>query len=385
VTIFWNDFEILQLIDACEQGERGGASSGIDLALTLTRERGVGLVDGDDARLVRELLALRDAGLLTWQVLSDFGRTPIVPHNANDYLNNIREFALTIAGRDRARGQIIYVPTPDQDEDDGRRIRSMTLENIAGIVGEAYSAIEVLQFLADSGVSLEGFSFGDVVGGAPGFAKHALYEMATGTSGHRRELRHFIGAWLDDRLDTSPSDAERDSIERDLARQGWFVKDGRLVIGEPVRRGRGTQAPTPAVDQLHPIVWKAAETRWKAKHLHDAVMAASKVVNAMLQAKLARDDLSEVKLVQAAFSMDPPGLREPRLRFPDVKGEQTRTAVTVGAMNFGVGCFMATRDPLGHLPDDAHQLTEQEAREQLAAWSLLARWIDRATLLQTGD
>jgi hypothetical protein len=92
----------------------------------------------------------------------------------------------------------------------------------------------------------------------PAFAKHALYEMAIGTSGRRRELRHFIGAWLDDQLHTVPSDNERDLIERDLARQGWFVKDGRLVIGEPARRGHGTQAPTPAVEQLHPIVWKAA-------------------------------------------------------------------------------------------------------------------------------
>lgn len=134
--------------------------------------------------------------------------------------------------------------------------------------------------------------------------------------------------------------------------------------------------PLPRI--ARPNVWAAAGTRWKAKHLNDAVMAASKAVNAMLQGKVARDDLSEVKLVQAAFSMDPPAVGERRLRFPAVKGEQTRTAVTVGAMNFGVGCFMAMRDPIGHLTDDQHELTEQEALEQLAAWSLFARWIDRA-------
>jgi hypothetical protein len=190
---------------------------------------------------------------------------------------------------------------------------------------------------------------------------------------------------LDDQLHTGPSDDERDRIEPDLARQGWFVTDGRLVIGEPVRRGRGTHAPTPAVDQLHPIVWKAAETRWKTEHLHDAIMAASKAVNAMLQERLARDDLSEVKLVQAGFSMDPPAVGEIRLRFPAVKGERTRIAVTVGAMSFGVGCFMGLRDPIGHRPDYEHDMTKQEALEQLAAWSVFARWIDQATLTFAGD
>jgi hypothetical protein len=47
-------------------------------------------------------------------------------------------------------------------------------------------------------------------------------------------------------------------------------------------------------------------------------------------------------------------------------------------MNFGAGCFMAIRNPVGHLPNDEHELTEQEALERFAALSLLARWIDQA-------
>lgn len=100
----------------------------------------------------------------------------------------------------------------------------------------------------------------------------------------------------------------------------------------------------------------------------------------MLQTKVNRDNISEVKLVQAAFSTSAPGPGAWRLRFPDITNEQTRDSVTVGAMNFGVGCFMAIRNPIGHLSDDQHDITEQEALEQLAAWSLFARWIDRATI-----
>jgi hypothetical protein len=49
-------------------------------------------------------------------------------------------------------------------------------------------------------------------------------------------------------------------------------------------------------------------------------------------------------------------------------------------MYFGMGCFMAIRNPIGHLPREHHEITEQEALEQLAAWSLLARWIEHAEI-----
>jgi hypothetical protein len=108
-------------------------------------------------------------------------------------------------------------------------------------------------------------------------------------------------------------------------------------------------------------------------------MEAAKAVNAMLEAKVGRSDVSEVRLVTEAFSDKPPAVGA-RLRFPDIEGDQTRASVTVGVMNFGVGCFKAIRNPIGHLPDDQHDTTKQEALEQLAAWSLFARWIERATV-----
>jgi hypothetical protein len=41
-------------------------------------------------------------------------------------------------------------------------------------------------------------------------------------------------------------------------------------------------------------------------------------------------------------------------------------------------CFAAIRNPVGHLPNDQVELTEQSALERLAALSLLARWVDEA-------
>lgn len=385
MAIFWNEIEILRLIDACDKGERGGIHSGIALAQTLAADRGVGLANGDDASLIRELFVLRNAGLVTWEVMSSHGRVqPITPNNPNDYLNNIREFALTISGRDRARGHIVQVPTPDPAEDDGRMIASLTLEEVARSIDAVYAPFRAIRLLIEAGISPEHDS------GADGetWEKVLLIfvELSVGTWGQRRELRQFLGAWLEDELPIGPSDDEREKVERDLARQGWFAMDGRLVIGERVRRARAaSQTPTPVVEQLHPSVWDAAAPQWAAHHLHDAVLAACKAVNATLQAKVGRSDLSEVQLVQAAFSLRPGSDGRSRLRFPEVDDEKTRESMTQGALSFGVGCFQAIRNPVGHLPDAQYELTVQQALERLAALSLFARWIEQATLTSSAD
>lgn len=46
-------------------------------------------------------------------------------------------------------------------------------------------------------------------------------------------------------------------------------------------------------------------------------------------------------------------------------------------MEYAVGCFMAIRNVAAHEEDE---LSEHEALEQLAALSLLARWIDECEL-----
>ncbi|HEX3519979.1 MAG TPA: TIGR02391 family protein [Solirubrobacteraceae bacterium] len=382
MTTFWTDIEILRFIDAAEKREHGTVGSGLDMLKTLAAERGVGLADDDYRRFLSELFVLHNAGLLTWVPMQSPARVrQITPAEPLDYLNNTRDFTLTYAGRNQVQGRVVLTPLPDRAEDDGRMIASLTLEGIAKCIGGRYDSHQAVLFLADSRLA---FGHEPPADGEVWEKLLVIFaELSRGTSGERRELRHFLGAWLDDQLHTGPTNDECDRIERDLARQGWFVRDGRLVVGEPVRRGRGTQAPPPAVDRLHPIVWKAAATRWAAKHLHDAVIAASKAVNATLQAKIGRSDVSEVRLIQQTFSSKPPTATEPRLRFLDIADRQTRDSVTAGALQFGVGCFMATRNPIGHRPDDEHEMTEQEALEQLAAWSLFARWIDRAEVVES--
>jgi hypothetical protein len=379
----WTDIEILRYIDAAEKREHGTVGNGLGVLRALVAERGVGLDDGDYSRFLHELFVLQAAGLLSWQLIQSPGRVrQITPAEPLDFLNNSRDFSLTYEGRNQAQGRVILIPPPDPGEDDGRVIASLTLEYVAKSITRQLDQFQVAQLIVEGGISGE-HEFPDEDGSFTDRLLVYFLNLSQGASGHRRELRYFVGAWLDDQLYVGTSDDERERTESLLARQGWFVKDGRLVVGEPVRKRRDPSRAAPALDELHPIVWKAAEPQMRAGHLHDAVMAASRAVNSMLQTKVGHNDVSEVKLVQPAWSSNPPTATEPRLRFPDIADQQTRDSVTAGVLQFGVGCFMATRNPIGHRPDDESEMTEQEALEQLAAWSLFARWIDRATVTTT--
>lgn len=166
---------------------------------------------------------------------------------------------------------------------------------------------------------------------------------------------------------------ERDGAMRLLAQIDSLDEIDKMLAGHDA-------SPALTGSQMYPLVWTAASAQWSTGHRQEAVLAAAKAVNSMLQDKLGRRDLSDVKLVREAFSEKDPEPNRPRLRFPRIEDEQTSESMRQGAMAFGAGCFQAIRNPVGHLPNDEHELTEQEALERLAAFSLLARWIQDATL-----
>lgn len=168
--------------------------------------------------------------------------------------------------------------------------------------------------------------------------------------------------------------AERDAARRLLARISSHAEvESRL--------GGADMSPQLSAGSLHQLVWKAAQAQWSTGHRHEAVLAAAKSVNSHLQAKLNRRDVSEQDLVKQAFSDRDPELGKSRLRFNSIEDEQTRSSMRQGVMSFGAGCFGAIRNPVGHLPNEEVELSEQTALERLAALSLFARWVDEADLL----
>jgi hypothetical protein len=142
----------------------------------------------------------------------------------------------------------------------------------------------------------------------------------------------------------------------------------------------GDNAPRMDAAQLHPWVWQGARSLWQSGHFREAVRAASVRLNAELQNKVSIRDMSETPLFQMAFSSDAPAAGKPRLRLPEDDGGRTALSVRRGMMAFAEGCYAAIRNPSSH--DPLEELSEHEALEQLAAFSILARWVSRAGVVR---
>jgi Protein of unknown function (Hypoth_ymh) len=106
--------------------------------------------------------------------------------------------------------------------------------------------------------------------------------------------------------------------------------------------------------------------------------AAPQKVNAEIQNKLARRDIAETALFREAFTPDSPQPGRPRLRLSQDDGSQSFRSLHRGVMAFAEGCYAALRNPGSHAPQD--DLPEDEALERLAAFSVLARWVDQAAI-----
>ncbi|MEU7242847.1 TIGR02391 family protein [Streptomyces sparsogenes] len=122
-----------------------------------------------------------------------------------------------------------------------------------------------------------------------------------------------------------------------------------------------------------------ARPLWQSGHLREAVTAAAKKVNAETQNKVGRRDVSETKLFKSAFSQDAPKPGRPRLRIMASDGSDTFRSLHRGAMSFAEGCYAGIRNPSSH-EDGLPELPEHQALERLAAFSVLARWVDSATV-----
>lgn len=144
----------------------------------------------------------------------------------------------------------------------------------------------------------------------------------------------------------------------------------------------GDNAPDMDAANLHPWAWENGRSYWNTGHYHQAVMQAAIRVNAETQAKLGRMDVSETALFNEAFSLDPPKVDAPRLRLTSDDGGKTYQNLHRGARSFADGLYTAIRNPGMHKPQDSEGGEEQLALEQLAAFSLLARWVDQAGVEQ---
>lgn len=137
----------------------------------------------------------------------------------------------------------------------------------------------------------------------------------------------------------------------------------------------GPAGPVLEAKGLHEWVWDAAKSRWDDGYYGHAVQEAVHVVEQKTQVILGRRDLNGAALYREAFSTSEPKPKNPRLRltFVVLEDKETWKSAHEGAMHLGEACAMGIRNPLAHGKAD---LNEQQALEQLAALSVLARWVE---------
>jgi uncharacterized protein (TIGR02391 family) len=372
-----DDIEILRVIDDAEQRrDPGPIMNGTAIMQTVAARHGVAPAAADHRPFARELDNLREAGWLRFAIpgLSGNVAGPDPNRNATDYLQRIWQFEMTPAGRDRARGRVVIRPLPDPDEDDGRMIRGSTLEDIAREIGDAYTGTQLERFLEESGMPPERVP--PFEGGTKWLFVHdVLLSLAEAGSGPRRELRQFLGPWLDDRLHSGPSPELRDRIVRDLGRQGWFVRDGRLVIGEPVHPSlpAGVAVARPArLGALHPQIAEVSRPLFEDGHREAAIFQAFTAVNNRVKEMSGRGDLDGVDLMAQVLKPE-----APVIVLADVS-EETGRNIQMGYHRIFMGVMAALRNPSAH--ELFGDIDEDEALEQLGLASLLMRRLDEASV-----
>ncbi len=317
---------------------------------------------------INELHLAYEAGLVKFRLTDN-----VQPSSASYYLQQIREITLTTAGRDRAKGRVVFQPLPDVADDNGGKISDLIFRRIADAIEEQYIPADVATFLADEGIPPPPLEL-------PGRPEECdAYAVLTnvwrlGSEG-RRTIRRFVGRWLDDLLLIGPDVEVRALVIDQLARQGWSVReaDSMLVTSDPVR-GVPAAAPYLRSSRLHALIDAQAKPQFLIKKPDQAVFASMKAVEVRVRnlAGLTDQDFG-VDLMNKAFG--PNGLLTDRSAG---RGEQD------GTRQFFHGAFSVIRNKAGHL--DVDYGDQSEAAEAVGTASLLMRILDRveARLVQAG-
>ena len=372
--MLWDDLQLLRSIDEMEQ-QGAYIGNGLRLLEELARRRGVPYHE-ELRPFAVELALAHDAGYLTWTERSSRFVGQYAPTtDPNGWLQTIDDIKLTLAGRDRARGRVVQVELPDPDEDDNRIVTGLTLEEIARSIGATYTAAQLPRYLRESGIHAEAVP--EVVAGDKWeYVFGVLESLHEGGSAARRELRVFVGGWLEGYFHAPPPSDVRKRITSLLAQQGWHVREGRLVIGERVRVEPGTVSPLgrdARLAALHADIRQVTD-RFVEDHLDVAIFEAFKAVINRVKA-MTNLDIDGSSLMDKAL-----GPADPKIVFAD-RSTQTGRDIQQGLHFMFKGAMQCIRNPDAH--EQFKQLDDEEGLEELAFASMLMRRLDRATFKDT--
>ncbi|WP_369812881.1 TIGR02391 family protein [Frankia sp. R43] len=157
-------------------------------------------------------------------------------------------------------------------------------------------------------------------------------------------------------------------------------RSDEVYLTTPRATGHGSQL---LVDlgafQLHPWIYDfALVDLWEGGHFRQAVEQAGRSVSGQTQAKSRRFDIADDKLIQDLLSDNEPKPGAPRLRFPGDQKTPTWGNRMRGARFFSQGCYAGIRNIAAH--EQHVPWSKEHCLEYLAAFSILARWIDECEL-----
>lgn len=154
----------------------------------------------------------------------------------------------------------------------------------------------------------------------------------------------------------------------------------RMMIAE-AEAADESEIPAFAPSQLHPIVWAAAAAQWTTHQYRVAVREASEALTLHWKTLLDRNDVDDTVFWQQTLAPGEPEPGKPKLAWGGVPTDKTTRSMRGGlgplarALNdFATGLNLTVRNVTTHTRDE---LTEQEAMERLAAYSYLARMLDK--------
>lgn len=125
---------------------------------------------------------------------------------------------------------------------------------------------------------------------------------------------------------------------------------------------------------LHHWICEGVLPRWRHGLYGDAIAEAARALSAATQQKLRRWDVTDLSLMQQAFSLDAPKPGTPRLRFVGDRTTQTWKSRMNGASGLAQGCYAGIRNIVAH--ENSVTWEPRIAIEYLMAFNILARWID---------
>lgn len=139
--------------------------------------------------------------------------------------------------------------------------------------------------------------------------------------------------------------------------------------------------PTFAPAQFHGVVWAGASAHWTTHQYRVAVREAAEGLTVHWKERLGRNDVDDTVFWQQTLSPGAPEPGRPKLAWPGASDDKTVRSMRGGleplakALNaLATGLNLTVRNVTTRTRTE---LSEQEAMERLAAYSYLARLLDR--------